>query len=80
MDNNSKLKLCFSKAFDLKIDFDYEKLRYTKYVDWDSITHMVLISEIEEEFSVSLSTDDIIALDSYDQALNIVSKYLSNLC
>ena len=76
MDNSSKLKLCFSKAFDLKIDFDYEKLAYLKHADWDSIAHMVLISEIEEEFGVSLSTDDIIALDSYVQALNIVSKYL----
>jgi acyl carrier protein len=37
---------------------------------------MVLISEIEEEFSVSLTTDDIIAMDSFGQALNIVSKYL----
>lgn len=75
MDKNSRLKLCFCKAFNLQIDYDYEKLSYLKYVYWDSITHMVLISEIEEEFSVSLTTDDIIAMDSFVQALNIVSKY-----
>lgn len=70
-----KLKESFAKA--LKIDVSKVKagLKYQTIPEWDSISHMMLISQIEEDFDVSIDTDDVIDLSSFDKAIEILSKY-----
>lgn len=41
---------------------------------WDSLLHLTLISAIEDEFDLMLDTEDILALDSYQSGLDIISK------
>lgn len=42
---------------------------------WDSVGHMMLITEIENVFKIELETEDIVAFGSYSQGIDILKKY-----
>ncbi len=71
-----KLKNAFVRALGIDVNLVTDSLAYQSIPQWDSITHMILISEIETEFEISIKTDDVIDLSSFAKALEIVNKYL----
>lgn len=71
-----KLKNAFVRALGIEVKLVTDSLAYQSIPQWDSITHMILISEIETEFEISIKTDDVIDLSSFAKALEIVNKYL----
>ena len=52
-----------------------ENIKYNDIPEWDSIGHMTLISELEENFSISIDTDDIVDFSSFEVGKKILSKY-----
>ena len=42
---------------------------------WDSLAHMGLISELEEQFDILLDTNDILNYGSYENGKQILQKY-----
>ena len=52
-----------------------ENLKYNEIEEWDSIGHMGLMSAIEDEFKISLETDDIIDFSSFKKGIEILTKY-----
>lgn len=75
MDNNQKLNNSFSTALGIDSPLIVETLQYQEIPEWDSISHMILISQIEEDFDVSIDTDDVIDMSSFSKAKQILSKY-----
>ena len=66
MTNLKKYQKIFVDTF--AIDEKKTKLASLKYQDlqeWDSIGHMTLISNLEEQFKISVETDDIVDFSSY---------------
>ena len=49
-------------------------LRLKESPNWDSVGHIGLISTLEEVFDISLETDDIFALTSYAEGMQILKK------
>ena len=75
MDNTNKYKEIFIKSLSMdKNKFD-DKIKYNDIPEWDSIGHMTLMSELEEEFKISMETDDIIEFSSYKKGMEILKKY-----
>ena len=74
MNNSEKYKKVFSKTFEIKSNFD-ENLEYNSIEAWDSIGHMNLISNLEEDFKISLETDDIVDFSSFKKGKEILKKY-----
>ena len=74
MKNSEKYKKVFSKTFEIKNNFD-ENLEYNSIEAWDSIGHMNLISNLEEDFKISLETDDIVDFSSFKKGKEILEKY-----
>ncbi len=72
-----KLKSVFAQALGIDNKIISNGLAYRSIPQWDSITHMVLISEIESAFDISIETDDVIDMSSFARAVEIVQKYLS---
>lgn len=70
-----KLKESFAEALKIDVSRVNVGLKYQTIPEWDSISHMMLISQIEEDFDVSIDTDDVIDLSSFDKAIEILSKY-----
>ena len=76
MSNNKKLQEIFLECLDIKEDKFNEGLKYNEIPEWDSIGHMSLISAIEEKFSITMETDDIIDFNSFQKGQEILeSKY-----
>ena len=76
MSNNKKLQEIFLECLDIKEDKFNEGLKYNEIPEWDSIGHMSLISTIEEKFSITMETDDIIEFNSFQKGQEILeSKY-----
>jgi acyl carrier protein len=76
MENNTN-KLFNSFAIALNVDLAAISLglAYQSIEEWDSITHMVLISQLEDDFNVSIDTDDVIDMSSVEKAMEILKKY-----
>ncbi len=76
MENNTeKLFNSFATALNVDISNISLDLAYQGIYEWDSITHMVLISQLEEDFNVSIDTDDVIDMSSVGKAKEILQKY-----
>ena len=76
MTNLEKYKNVFIQSLSIKSDAFSEEIKYNDVPEWDSIGHMTLMSELEEEFKITLETDDIIDFSSYKKGIELLgSKY-----
>ena len=75
MDNLEKYRKVFSKSLSVDETKVNEKLKYNDIPEWDSIGHMTLMSGLEEEFNISLETDDIVDFSSFEKGKEILKKY-----
>lgn len=55
---------------------DWSTLAYRKVPQWDSVAHMNLVAEIEDEFDIMLETDEVIAMSTFAIALETVNQHL----
>ena len=74
MSTLAKYKQIFSSVFSLKDDYDFDKLNYQDIPEWDSIGHMSLISELEQNFNLTFDTDDIVNFSSFSEGKKILAK------
>lgn len=75
MNNIDKLKEAFAEALQIDASKVVNELKYQSIPEWDSISHMVLITELEDAFDISIETDDVIDMSSVDKAISIIKKY-----
>lgn len=75
MNNNKKLVEAFCNALEIEESVVVDSLEYQSIEQWDSISHMILISELEDVFDIELDTDDIIEMSSVAKAKIIMEKY-----
>ena len=73
--SSKKYKEIFIESLGIEPANFTEKLKYNDIPEWDSIGHMTLISELEENFSISIDTDDIVDFSSFEVGKKILSKY-----
>lgn len=75
MDNKEKLFNSFAEALNIDLSLVITDLSYQSIPEWDSITHMFLISQLEEDFDISLDTDEVIDLSSVAKAMEILQGH-----
>ena len=73
--NKNKYIEIFIKSLSIDKKKFTEKLKYNDILEWDSIGHMTLISELEDGFNISIDTDDIIDFSSFKKGIQILKKY-----
>ena len=73
--NLDKMQRAFREALGLDDDYDVAELEYQGIREWDSVAHMQLIDELEEEFDVMLPTDDVIDMSSFKVAREILTRH-----
>ena len=79
MDNKKKYQETFIKSLAIDKEKFNEKLKYNEIPEWDSIGHMTLMSGLEEQFNISLETDDIVDFSSDSKGISILKKYNINI-
>ena len=75
MSNKKKYQDIFIKSLAMDSKKFYENIKYNEIPEWDSIGHMTLIAALEEEYKISLETDDIVDFSSYKKGSEILEKY-----
>ena len=75
MTNLEKYKSAFVSSLSIDAKLLENNLEYNTINEWDSIGHMSLISEIENQFSITMETDDIIDFSSFNKGIDILKKY-----
>ena len=74
-DTEEKIRKVFTNVFESvngdDVIFDG---KHEEFDEWDSLTHMNLVSALEEEFGISLSVDDISEMDTVMRVLETVKK------
>ena len=73
-----KYKKIFQESLNIN-DKDFtENLNYNDIPEWDSIGHMTLIAALEENYNISIETDDIVDFSSFNKGKEILRKYKVN--
>ena len=75
MDNKQKYKDIFIKSLSIDNSKFNEEIKYNEIPEWDSIGHMTLMSGLEEGFSITMETDDIVDFASFKKGVKILEKY-----
>ena len=75
MSNKQKYQDIFIKSLSINGKKFDENIKYNEIPEWDSIGHMTLISGLEEEFNISMETDDIVDFSSFKKGVEILKKY-----
>ena len=65
----------FVELLNLSEPIDWEAVKYQEVEGWDSLAHMAIVAELEDQLDIMLDTDDIIEMSSVDKAIEILSKY-----
>ena len=79
MSNKQKYQDIFIKSLSIDGKQFNENLKYNEIPEWDSIGHMTLMSGLEEGFSISVETDDVVDFSSFKKGIEILKKYNINL-
>tara|TARA_B100001540_G_C15779363_1_gene630209 strand:+ start:733 stop:972 length:240 start_codon:yes stop_codon:yes gene_type:complete len=75
MSNLEKYKNAFVSSLSIDSSALKDSLKYNEIPEWDSIGHMSLISALEDEFKITIETDDIVDLSSFKKGIEILKKY-----
>lgn len=68
-----KYREIFKECF--QYDGVVDDLEYQQIEEWDSVAHMQLMAELEDEFEIELDIDDIIDFSSFKVGIQILEKY-----
>ena len=75
MSAKKKYQDIFIKSLSIDSNKFNENIKYNEIPEWDSIGHMTLIAALEEEYKISLETDDIVDFSSFKRGIEILKKY-----
>ena len=75
MSNKHKYRDIFIKSLSINSNKFNENIKYNEIPEWDSIGHMTLMSGLEEGFSITMDTDDIVDFSSFKKGIEILKKY-----
>ena len=67
-----RIKRVIARTFDVPLSEISDEAEINSVPNWDSLGHMLLMLELEAEFGVSISTDDMTNLLSLD----LLDRYL----
>lgn len=73
--NIIKYNKIFMDLFETQESELNENFNFGVAPNWDSLAHMELIAQLEDEFEIILDTQDIIHFGGYENGKKILSKY-----
>ena len=75
MDVRDRISTIFQEVFEVT-DGEVNSIKYQSIQTWDSIGHMVMISEVESAFGISIEMDDVITISNFETCVEKVGSYL----
>ena len=79
MSNEKKLIEIISSFIGVAKEKISDDISYESTMSWDSITHLKMVSEIEDEFNIEFEIDEIISMEDIGKIKKIFeSKFYSD--
>ena len=75
MTNLDRLKSAFQEGLGIAATSDFNNLEYGSSVGWDSVAQLALVTGIEKMFGIALSPNDVISIDSFAKAKQVLAKH-----
>ena len=75
MENLKKYNDIFCRVLNVNNSALNEKFTFKDVPQWDSVAHLTLISELEDEFDVLFESEDILHFGSYLNGIEILKRY-----
>ena len=75
MNNRDRYERIFMELFNVDKHQLNEKFNFSDVETWDSLTHLTVISELEDAFEVMFETDDILNFGGFLNGIKILQKY-----
>lgn len=69
-----RVNIIFQDVFDDETIIVNEKTTAEDIEDWDSLTHITLITEVEEEFSFKFAMKDVLGMKNVGEMIDIIEK------
>jgi acyl carrier protein len=75
MSNLAKYNDVFKSVFNVQEEALNGNFSQDSVDNWDSISHLSLITSLEEQFNIMFDAEDILKLTSYEQGKEIMAKF-----
>ena len=69
-----KLNEIVARVFDIPIEQVNDQLERGKLEVWDSLNHLLLINEIENEMAIVFTTEEVLEINTFKDMRILVSK------
>ena len=69
-----QLRAIVARVFDISPEKVADQLERGKLEAWDSLNHLLLISEIENEMGVQFTTEEVLEIKTFKDIREIMSK------
>jgi len=76
MDASEKIAEIFGNVMEISRNLLDNNIAYNSHPNWDSLRHLQLISELEDELGIEYSMDDVQAMKTFKLVTEITLKYL----
>ncbi|MDH2899611.1 MAG: acyl carrier protein [archaeon] len=71
---DDRLRAIVARVFDIRLEDVTDQLERGKLEIWDSLNHLLLISEIENEMKVQFTTEEVLEINTFKDIREILSK------
>lgn len=75
MQTTQRLTEAFAAGLSISVNEVTDELHYQSIPEWDSVSHLFLISELEKTFNISIETEDILSMTSVLETKKILTRY-----
>lgn len=75
MNNLKLLKDSFINVLGVKSESEVSTITYGQSEKWDSLAHILLISDLESVFHIQFDTNEIINITRYDDIIKVLTDH-----
>ncbi|WP_207513979.1 acyl carrier protein [Longitalea luteola] len=75
MHTQQHLQEVIAKAFGITANDITDELEYQSIPEWDSVSHLVLVTELETAYSITIEMEDVLTMGSITKIKELLQKY-----
>ena len=69
------LQQVIAKAFGIPENNITDELEYQSIPEWDSVSHLMLVTELEAAYSITIEMEDVLTMGSVAKVKELLKKY-----
>ena len=73
-----QLKVTFANALDIESDEVNDSTSPDTMPDWDSLAHLNMIANLEKNFNIQFTMEEVIEMNTFSKIKQVVSRHVEN--